>query len=151
MTESDADLAFAQQVVVEYARTLSRDIGEGRLPQRVDALPFSKPAIRQAIESCVTFLSSTTGLTDEMREFFETAYISLAEYLEAELVSLVHGYRRAAEELSADTTIADRTSTPAWRTLAEGAGLAAEIARATTAETEELRVRFRQLIGVSHG
>ena len=146
MTESDADLAFAQQVVVEYARALSRDIGEHRLPQRVDTLPFSKAAIKEAIESCVTFLSSTTGLTEEMREFFETAYVSLAEYLEPELVSLVHEYRRAAEDLSADTTVADRTSTPAWRTLAESAGLAAEIARATTADTEELRARFRELI-----
>ncbi len=143
---TDADLAFAQQVVVEYARVLARDLSEDRLPERVDVLPFSKTAIKDAIETSVTYMSSTTGLTDEMREFFETAYVSLAEYLESELVTLVQDYRRAAEELSAGTTIADRTSTPAWRTLAEGAGLAAEIARATTAEADELRARFRQLI-----
>ena len=143
---TDADLAFAQQVVVEYARVLARDLSENRLPERVDVLPFSKTVIRDAIETSVTFMSSTSGLTDEMREFFETAYVSLAEYLEAELVSLVQDYRRAAEELSAGATVADRTSTPAWRTLAEGAGLAAEIARATTAEAEELRARFHQLI-----
>lgn len=143
---TDADLAFAQQVVVEYARVLARDLSENRLPERVDVLPFSKTVIRDAIETSVTFMSSTSGLTDEMREFFETAYVSLAEYLESELVSLVQDYRRAAEELSAGTTIVDRTSTPAWRTLAEGAGLAAEIARATTAEAEELRARFHQLI-----
>ena len=143
---TDADLAFAQQVVVEYARVLARDLSENRLPERVDVLPFSKTAIKDAIETSVTYMSSTTGLTDEMREFFETAYVSLAEYLESELVTLVQDYRRAAEELSAGTTIADRTSTPAWRTLAEGAGLAAEIARATTAEAEELRARFHQLV-----
>jgi hypothetical protein len=143
---TDDDLAFAQQVVVEYARVLARDLSENRLPERVDVLPFSKTVIRDAIETSVTFMSSTSGLTDEMREFFETAYVSLAEYLEAELVSLVQDYRRAAEELSAGATVADRTSTPAWRTLAEGAGLAAEIARATTAEAEELRARFHQLI-----
>lgn len=146
MTETDADLAFAQQIVVEYARTLERDINENRLPGRVDALPFAKAAIRQAIETSVTFLSSTSGLTDEMREFLETAYVSLAEYLEPELVSLVLEYRRAADELSAGSTIADRTSTAAWRTLTESAGLAADIARATTQEADELRARFRQLI-----
>jgi hypothetical protein len=146
MTDTNADLAFAQQIVVDYARTLERDLNENRLPGRVDTLPFAKTAIKEAIETSAAFLSSTSGLTDDMREFLETAYVSLAEYLEPELVSLVLEYRHAAEELSAGTTIADRTSTPAWRTLAESAGLAAEIARATAAEADALRVRFRQLI-----
>lgn len=151
MSDTDTDLAFAHQVVVEYARVLARDINENRLPERVDALPFAKAEIRRAIELSVRFVSSTSGLTDEMREFFETAYVSLAEYLEPELVSLVLDYRRAADELSAGATVADRTATPAWRTLAEGAPLAAEIARATTAEANELRTRFRQLVASKNG
>ena len=148
MSATDADLAQAQQIVSEYARVLTRDINENRLPQRADALPFAKAAIKEAIETSVAFISSTSGLTGEMSDFLETAYVSLAEYLEPELLNLVLDYRRAAEELSAGATIADRTSTPAWRTLADGAGLAAEIARATTAEAEELRTRFHQLAAV---
>ena len=62
-----------------------------------------------------------------------------------ELVSLVLQYRRAAEELSAGISTAERTATPAWRTLTESAGLAGEIARATSTEADQLRVRFRQL------
>ena len=146
MSDADADLAFAQQVVVEYARTLERDLNENRLPARVDSLPFAKAAIRDAIETSVTHLSSTAALTADMREFFETAYVSLAEYLEPELAALVLEYRRAAEELSASVSTADRTATPAWRTLSESAALAGEIARATTAEADALRVRFRQLL-----
>jgi len=146
MSDRDADLAFAQQIVAEYARTLERDLDENRLPARVDSLPFAKAAIKDAIETSVTFLSSTRELTDELREFFETAYVSLAEYLEPELVALVLQYRRAAEELSASVSTADRTATPAWRTLSESAGLAGQIARATTAEADELRARIRQLL-----
>ena len=141
-----ADPESAQQIVVEYARKLERDLDENRLPARVDSLPFAKAAIKEAIETSVTYLSSTETLTDELREYFETAYVSLAEYLEPELVSLVIEYRRAAEELSAGSRTTDRIATPAWRTLTESAGLAGEIARATTAEAEELRSRFRQLI-----
>jgi len=146
MSDGDADLAFAQQIVVEYVRTLERDLDENRLPARVDSLPFAKAAIKDAIETSVTFLSSTHELTDELRVFFETAYVSLAEYLEPELVALVLEYRRAAEELSASVSTADRTATPAWRTLSESAGLAGQIARATTAEADELRARFKQLL-----
>lgn len=145
----EADLAFAQQVVVEYARTLERDLSENKLPARVDSLPFAKAAIMDAIETSVTYLSSTSALTDELREYFETAYVSLAEYLEPELLTLVLEYRRAAEELSAGVSTADRTATPAWRTLSESAGLAGEIARATTAEAGELRARFRHILAES--
>jgi hypothetical protein len=85
----DADLAFAQRVIVEDARTLGRDLTAQNLPARVDSLPFAKAAILNAIETSVTFLSSTSILTDELREYFETAYVSLAEYLEPELAALV--------------------------------------------------------------
>jgi hypothetical protein len=51
VSDADADLAFAQQVVVEYARTLARDISENRLPGRVDSPQFPKTAIKEeAIE-----------------------------------------------------------------------------------------------------
>ena len=65
----DADLAFAQQIVVEYVRTLERHLTEQNLPAPVDS-PFAKAAILNAIETSVTFLSSTSALTDELREYF---------------------------------------------------------------------------------
>lgn len=119
MNDGAPDLALAQQIVVDYARTLERDLTENRLPARVDSLPHAKAAIRDAIESSVTFLSSTDVLTDDLRDFFETASVSLAEYLEPELLSLVTEYRQAGEELSA---------------------------RASAAEADALRARFRQLV-----
>jgi len=64
-------------------------------------------------------------------------------------VALVLEYRRAAEELSAGVSTADRTASAAWRTLNESAGLAGEIARATTTEASELRARFRHLLAQS--
>jgi len=143
------DLARAQQIVVEYARTLARDLEERRLPARVDGLPYAKAAIKDAIETSAAFLCSTDALSDEMREYLETTYVSLAEYLDPELVALVEEYRRAAEELSSGSTTAERTATSAWRTLSASAGLAGEIARATTAEADELRARFRQLTSAS--
>jgi len=140
-----ADPVSARQIFVEYARKLERDLDEHRLPARVDSLPFAKASIREAIETSVTYLSSSEALSDELRDYFETAYVSLAEYLEPELVSLVLQYRRAADELSAGISTAERTATPAWRTLTESAGLAGEIARATSTEADQLRARFRQL------
>src|SRR5262245_66228517 len=114
MEDTDADLAFAQQVVVEYTRALARDLDENRLPGRADALPFGKAVIKQAIETSVAFMSSTSGLTGEMREFFETAYVSLAEYLDPELATLVLDLRRAEDAHSGRYTrnaIASRSHT----------------------------------------
>ena len=50
-----ADPESAQQIVVEYARKLERDLDENRLPARVDSLPFAKAAIKEAIETSVNF------------------------------------------------------------------------------------------------
>jgi hypothetical protein len=134
----------AQQVVVDYARLLERDIAENRHPARTDSLPFAKPIIKTAIRTSVMELASTGQLTEELREYFETAYVCLAEYLDGELVDLVSEYRRCAEQLTAEPLLVrDRTKTAAWRTLVESGSLAGEVARATTTEAEKLRSEFR--------
>jgi hypothetical protein len=77
----------------------------------------------------------------------ETAYISLAEYLEGELVELMTLYRTSAEQLAADGQSArDKTNTPAWQTLAESGALAGEVAKAATYEAEMLRSEFQSFL-----
>ena len=137
----------AQQVVIEYARLLERDINEQRHPARLDSLPYAKPVIKTAICTSVRHLALSGQLTDELREYFETAYTLLAEYLEGELVDLVTQYRQSAEDLAEQSrTVGDRTQTGAWRTLADSGALVSEVARATTTEAETLRDEFRSAL-----
>lgn len=137
----------AQQVVIEYARMLERDVNEQRHPARIDSLPYAKPIIKSAICTSVKTLAASGQLTDELREYFETAYTFLAEYLDGELVDLMTEYRRSAEDLVVDAQSArDKTKTPAWRTLSESGALVGDIARAVAAETETLRSEFRSVL-----
>jgi hypothetical protein len=138
------DPFIAQQIVVEYARLLERDLSESRHPARADTLPHAKPLIQSAIWTSVRCLVESGQLTDDMREYLETAYVSLAEYLDGELVDLMTEYRRSADELAAVAPMArDKVQTSAWRTLADSGSLAGEVARATTADAARLRDEFR--------
>ncbi len=137
----------AQHIVVAYARLVERDVSESRHPARVDSLPFAKPVIKSAIRTSARTLSASGQLTDDLRDYLETAYSLLAEYLDAELVELMIDYRSSADGLAADVVSArDRTHTPAWRTLAETGSLAGEVARQVTAEAEALRAEFRTML-----
>jgi hypothetical protein len=141
------DPVDAQQVVIEYARVLERDVTEHRHPARVDSLPYAKPVIKSAIRTSAQYLAVSGQLTGELREYLETAYTSLAEYLEGELVELMTQYRRSAEALEAESPSAhEKTRTAAWRTLAESSSLAAEVARTATVEVERLRTEFRSFL-----
>lgn len=137
----------AQQVVIEYARLLERDITENRHPARADSLPYAKPIIKTAIRTSITQLADSGQLTEELREYFETAYTCLADYLEGELVDLMTQYRDSAAELAAQAPAArEKVRSPAWRTLVESSSLAGEVARATTKEVESLRTEFRNFL-----
>jgi hypothetical protein len=134
-----SDPLDAQQVVIEYARQLERDFDQQRHPARIDTLPYAKPVIKSAIRTSVKSLAASGQLTDELKEYLETAYIALAEYLEGELVELMTLYRTSAEQLAADGQSArDKT-----KTLAESGSLAGEVARAATHEAETLRSEFQ--------
>ena len=78
----------AQLIVIEYARVLERDLDEHRHPARVDSLPFSKSTIQTAIQTSVTHLARSGQLTADLRTYFETAYMCLAEYPDPAPVSL---------------------------------------------------------------
>jgi hypothetical protein len=142
-----SDPLDAQQVVIEYARQLERDFDQQRHPARIDTLPYAKPVIKSAIRTSVKRLAESGQLTDELKEYLETAYIALAEYLEGELVELMMLYRTSAEQLAVDGQSArDKTKTPAWQTLAESGSLAGEVARAATHEAEMLRSEFHSFL-----
>jgi hypothetical protein len=137
----------AQLIVVEYIRTLERDLNENRHPARVDSLPHAKPIIKDAIRTSARHLVTLGQMTDDMRGYLETAYTLLAEYLEPELVKLMNQYRQSAEELEHHAGGgAARMQTAAWRTLVESSTLAGEVARATANEAESLREEFRDAL-----
>ena len=142
-----SDPLDAQQVVIEYARLLERDFEQQRHPARIETLPYAKPVIKSAILTSVKNLAASGQLTDELRDYLETAYISLAEYLEGELVELMTLYRESAEQLAAEGQLArDKTKTPAWQTLTQSGSLAGEVARTTTTEAETLRTEFQSFL-----
>ena len=141
------DPVHAREVVIEYARMLERDVTEGRHPARGDSLPYAKAVIKAAIRTSALSLSTSGQLTAELRNYLETAYTFLAEYVDGELVQLVTEYRRSADQLAAESPLAsDKMRTAAWRTLAESGSLAGEVARATTLEAEALRDEFRSFV-----
>lgn len=133
----------AQQVVIEYASLLERDLTENRHPARVDSLPYAKPIIKTAIRTSVQSVMSSGQLTDELRDFLETAYTSLAEYVDGELVQLIVQYRTAAAELALDAMARNKTATVAWSTVADSSSLAGEVARTITLDAEALRQEFK--------
>ena len=92
------DPLSAKQIVTEYARVLNRDLERGIFPVAIDSLPFAKPTIKTAIETSLLALVSTGQLTEELREFLETAYVSLADYVPADLVQLMREYSRAGDD-----------------------------------------------------
>ena len=137
----------ARQVVVEYARVLERDLNEHRHPARIDSLPYAKAIIKTAIRTSVQAVRASGQLTDDIRDFLETAYVSLAEYVDDELVQLMTQYRTSAAELAADPRLArEKTTTTAWRTVSESGALAGEVARAITDDADTLREEFLSLI-----
>jgi hypothetical protein len=136
----------AQQIVAEYARVLDRDLQSGRFPAAVESLPFAKPTIKAAIRTSVTTLANNGQLTEDLREFLETAYVSLADYVTPDLVRLMSEYTQAADELAADPRLArEKTTGRPWQTIAESSRLAGEIARSVASEAELLRGEFQQL------
>jgi len=141
------DPVDAQQIVIEYARLLERDVTENRHPARVDSLPYAKPTIRTAIRTSVEHLAATGQLSDGLREYLEHAYTLLAEYLDGELVALMSEYRESADQLAHEPpSTREKSQTAAWRTLAGSSALAGEVARAVTREADALRSEFRALL-----
>jgi hypothetical protein len=141
------DPESAQQIVAEYARVLNRDLQRGAFPVPLDSLPYSKPTIKTAIKTSVLTLLATGQLTDELCDFLETAYVSLADYVAPDLVRLMREYTRAGDDLAADPRLAREKATgAAWQTVTESSRLAGEIARSMATEADLLKTEFQQLM-----
>jgi hypothetical protein len=138
------DPVVAQVIVAEYARLLEQHSQADQYPSPVSSLPYAKQVIKTAIRTCGRSMLATGQLTEELRDFLEVAYVSLADYVDEELVQLMTEYREAGATLSADGRLAkEKVETPAWKTLARTSGLAGEIARAIAEDTQVLRAEFR--------
>jgi hypothetical protein len=142
------DPAVAQQIVAEYAALLEKHDRDNVYPAPVDTLPYPKETIKTAVRTSVAALASTGQMTAELRDFLEVAYVSLADYVDAELARLLADYREAGAALADAPRLAkEKVTSPAWRVLAESGSLAGTIARTIAEEAETLRQEFRRLAG----
>lgn len=134
----------AQAIVSAYLKMVEAHAAADVYPGSVRELPYSKDAIRAAFRTSMEVLADTAVLTPELREYLEIAYVSLADYVEDEGVTLLREYARAGEELAADRRLArEKVSTDAWRRISEQSRLAGELARAISEEADRLRFEFR--------
>jgi hypothetical protein len=141
------DPGVAQQIVADYARLLEKHSQADRWPIETDVLPYPKQTIKSAIQASVVALTSTGQMTGEMREFLETAYVALADYVGADLARLMNEYQGAGADLAADTRgTHEKKSGDAWRRLSETGALAGQIARSIAEEADALRAEFRTLV-----
>jgi hypothetical protein len=141
------DPHVAQQVVAAYVAVLARHDEAQTLPAPVAELPYSRDIIKQAIRTSAQALSSSGQLTDELRDFLQGAYVSLADFIDGELVRLMREYNHAADELAhAPQASGERVKTASWQTLQRTSTLAGEIARAVAADAAQLRVEFAQFV-----
>ena len=142
-TVNPEDPESAQRIVAEYARVLEGHLSNGELPATLESLPYPKQTIKSAIRTSVETIASAGLLTDELREFLKTAYVSLADYVGADLVALMNEYRRAADDVAADRRLArEKTGGRPWQTLASSGTLAGEIARTIASDAQVLAAEF---------
>lgn len=134
----------AQRIVSAYLRIVEAHAAEEIYPGRLRDLPHSKDTIRTAFRTSTLALIAGGQLTEELRDYLEIAYISLADYVEEEFAALLTDYRRAGAELAADLRpTRDKTATDAWQRVTTGSRLAGEIAQSISVEADRLRAEFR--------
>ena len=134
----------AQDVVRAYMTVLEHQYRTNdSFPMPLSTLPYPKPIIKQSMQTTVVSLSATGQLTSELRDAFEIAYTSLADYLDDELVQVMREYSAAMSDLDSDGRIGrDKTSTEAWGRISATSSLVARIAQASAEEADALRAEF---------
>ena len=147
MLEPDAP-ADAQEIVTAYLQLVEAHASEDVYPGALRDLPHPKPTIQAAFRTSVLALVSGGQMTSELQEYLEIAYVSLADYLDDEGVALLREYTQAGEELAADGRLPrEKATTDAWRRVSEQSRLAGQLARAISAEADQLRMEFRSWAG----
>jgi hypothetical protein len=138
------DPESAQRIVADYAAVLEQHAAVQAYPASVRTLPYPKQTLKAAIFTCAASLRDTGQLTDELREFLETAYVLLADYIDEELVRVTTEYRESAATIAADARAArEKVHTAAWQRVAATSGLAGEIAKSIADDAAALRREFR--------
>jgi hypothetical protein len=139
-----ASFRDAQRIVADYLKVVEAHATQEVYPGSLRDLPHSKEIIRSAFKMAIEGLVGTNQLTTELRDYLEVGYVSLADYVDDEIVTLLREYRRAGEELAEDRRLAkEKVGTEAWQRISEQGRLAGEVARNISVETERLREEFR--------
>ena len=134
----------AQRIVAAYLKVVDAHTEANVYPCTLDDLPLPKDTIRAAFRTSVAALAASGQLTSELRDYLEIAYVSLADYVNGECMTLLREYGRAGEELAVDSRLArEKVTTDAWRRLLEQSRLAGELARAISDDADRLREEFR--------
>jgi nucleotide-binding universal stress UspA family protein len=134
----------AQTIVASYLKVVETQAATDVYPSSVRDLPHSKETIRAAFRLATTTLASAGHLTQELGDYLEIAYVSLADYVDEEAATLLREYARAGEELASDSRLArEKSGTDAWRRVSEQSRLAGQLAKAISAEAGELRAEFQ--------
>jgi hypothetical protein len=137
------DPESAQQIVAEYAQLLERTLVSERWPAAVEELPYPKQTIKAAIRTSVHALVSTRQLTTDLRAFLETAYVSLADFVGADVVRFMREYQSAGSALETDPRLTrEKTAGAAWQAVAANGPLAGGIARAIAEDAAALSAEF---------
>jgi hypothetical protein len=140
------DPSAAQVIVAEYARVLEQHHDEQRLPAPVHLLPYPKQTLKRAIHTSLVSLAASGQLTEELAEFLETLYVSLADYLDDELATLMREYREAGDLLVTEAREThEKQHTSAWQSVAASSRLVGEIAREIARDTGALRDEFKAM------
>jgi hypothetical protein len=140
------DPTDAHQIVSAYMTRLEQDYGADEpFPLALSTLPYSKHIIPQSMKTMVGSLTAAGQLTPELHRVLEIAYMSLADYVDDELVRVMREYRQAMSELDvAAGSGQEKTGTAAWRQIAETSSLVAGIAKTIADEAETLHTEFQQ-------
>jgi hypothetical protein len=138
------DPNVAQQVVAAYARVLERESDAQRLPAAASLLPYSRDAIKMAIRTSLQALAATGRLTADLRDFLETAYVGLADFVDDEIAKLMHEFNDAAADTRLGSApVSERVATASWQRLQQSGALAGRIAQRIATDADELRAEFR--------
>jgi hypothetical protein len=141
------DPHVAQQIVAAYVRVLERHDVATQFPAPISVLPYSRDTIKQAIGASAQALASSGQLTDELADFLGGAYVSLADFIDDELVRLMTEHNRAAEDVShTPPAPAERVKTSSWQTLQRTSALAGEIAKSVADDAARLREEFGAIV-----
>jgi len=84
-----ASFRDAQRIVADYLKVVEAHAAQEVYPGSLRDLPHSKEIIRSAFKTAIEALVSTGQLAPELRDYLEVGYVSLADYVEEEVATLL--------------------------------------------------------------